>query len=92
MIMPFIRYRAADPGYRAMLNRLRGRTIGAAAVLGKHCYSWVWSKAPRPDGTRWPTVVGIAAAVLAVLLIVVALAAMVVTLSVTITPMPPGIA
>jgi hypothetical protein len=60
--------------------------------LGKRCYSWVWSKAPRPDGTRWPTVVGVVAAVLAVVLIAVALAAMAVTLSVTIAPMPPGIA
>jgi hypothetical protein len=46
----------------------------------------------RPDSTRWPTVIGVVAAVLAVLLIIVALAAMVVTLSVTTPPMLPGIA
>lgn len=40
--MRFTRYRVADPGCRAGLNRLCGRVIGTAVVLGSHCYSWVW--------------------------------------------------
>jgi hypothetical protein len=40
--MRFTHYRVADPGYRASLNRLCGRVIGTAVVLGSQCYSWVW--------------------------------------------------
>ncbi len=40
--MRLIRYRVADPGYRVLLNRVGGKTIGVAMVLGRHCYSWMW--------------------------------------------------
>lgn len=40
----FLRYRAAAPGFRVMRNRLGGRTIGVAVVIGPHCFSWVWRR------------------------------------------------
>lgn len=43
--MKLIKYRVANPGYfRVMRNRLGGRTVGVAVVVGPHCFSWVWRR------------------------------------------------
>lgn len=40
-----IRYRVAHPvPIKIMRNRLGGRTIGIALVVGPHCFSWVWKR------------------------------------------------
>ena len=40
------RYRAADPGFRAMWNRYPGVVIGAAVVVGRYayCIKWAWAR------------------------------------------------
>lgn len=41
----FLRYRVANPvPIKVMRNRLGGKTIGIAVVVGPHCFSWVWRR------------------------------------------------
>jgi len=43
--MKLLLYRVASPGWSMGLNRYPDKVIGAYAVLGRRCLSFVWRKA-----------------------------------------------